>query len=84
MRSANCTEVKKMIILRKYIAIYEDDEGCEGFPFFSEHRAGSKANLADAQVEAVRLYGPERAQQLTICEIGILDSKADKKDWKTL
>lgn len=49
-----------------YIAFYDDGHDQGDFEFYSEHRAGSKANKHDAYLQAVKKYGMTRANQIKI------------------
>lgn len=51
---------------RTYIAFYDDGHDYGEFEFESEHRANSKANLADAKEKAHRKYGYKRAREIVI------------------
>ena len=54
---------------RKYLAIYDNGNSTGEFEFYSKHRAGSKANLEDAQSKAKRIYGSSK----NITDIYLLD-----------
>lgn len=57
---------------RKYIAIYDTGHDTGDFEFYSEHRAGSKANLEDAESKMRNLYG-RSARNKEIIDIYLLD-----------
>jgi len=59
-------------MLRKYLASTDDGHDYSSFEFYSEHRAGSKANMEDAKAEAQRKYG-HRAKYLRITKISRYD-----------
>ena len=51
---------------REYIAFYDDGHDFGEFLFYSERRAGSKANKEDARAAAIKIYGYNRAQRIKI------------------
>ncbi len=46
---------------RKYLASTDNGHDYSSFEFYSEHRAGSKANLEDAKAEMRRKFGRSAA-----------------------
>ena len=45
------------MIMRKYLANYDDGHDYGSFEFYSSHRAGSKANIEDAKSSARNQFG---------------------------
>ena len=53
--------------MKHYTAIWDDGHDWGEFEFESDHRANSKANIADAKETAQNRYGYNRAKQMRIC-----------------
>ena len=53
---------------RRYTACYDDGHDYGSFTFWSEHRAGSKANKEDAMKQFIRTYGYARSTWITITQ----------------
>lgn len=52
--------------MRRYLASYDEGYDYGTFEFWSDHRANSKANLADAKRKAISTYGYVRAKRMEI------------------
>ena len=61
--------------MKNYIAFYDDGHDFGEFPFTSEHRANSKANIEDAKKAAEKRYGYKRAKVLTIINTQLDDAE---------
>lgn len=58
---------------RKYIANLDDGHDYSSIEFYSDHRAGSRANKLDCQMEITRKYGFRRAKSLIIKDISLYE-----------
>lgn len=52
--------------MKTYLACWDDGHDYGEFEFYSDHRANSKANIADAIETAKRNYGRKRAYAMRI------------------